>query len=134
MGKWHFIVKSSISDDYKPNISSEEPRIYVSLDPEDNASAIKNNIYKIIVEKGIKLPSSQVLDLWNLAVSVYTADLKIPRKFGEDRWTRRILLHVLVINYVKGKTALSSLVKMLGFLTGDYWEICLRKQKSKPKL
>lgn len=134
MGKWHFIVKSNISDNYNPNISSEEPRIYVSLDPKDNALAIKNNLYKIMVEKGIKLPSSQVLDLMNLALSVYTADLKIPRKFGKDRWTRRILLHVPVINYVEGKTALPSLVKMLRFLTGDYWEICLRKQKSKPKL
>lgn len=134
MSKWHFIVKSNISDDYKPDISSEEPRVYVSLDAEDKSFAIKNNIYKVISGKASKLPSSRILDLLNLAISVYTADLKIPRKFSEDRWTRTILLHIPVISLTTWQKTTPSIIKMLGFLTGDRWEISFRKNNFKPKL
>lgn len=134
MTKWHFIVKSNISDDYKPDIYSEEPRIYVSLDAEDKFLAIKNNIYKVISGKASKLPSSLILDLLNLAISVYTADLKIPRKFSKDRWTRTILIHIPVVNLTTWEKDITSIVKMLEFLTGDRWAISFRKNEFKPKL
>jgi len=134
MSKWHFIVKSNILDDYQPDISSEEPRVYVFLDAEDKSLAIKNNIYKVILGKASKLPSSRILDLLSLAISVYTADLKIPRKFSKDRWTRTILLHIPVISLTTWQKTTSSITKMLDFLTGDRWEISFRKSNFKPKL
>ncbi|MBE9044311.1 hypothetical protein IQ255_07830 [Pleurocapsales cyanobacterium LEGE 10410] len=127
-------MKTNILDDYNPDISSEEPRVYVSLDPEYKSLAVRNNIYKVILTKAIKLPSSRVLDLLNLAISVYTADLKIPRRFSEDRWTRTIVLHVPVINLTTWQKTTSSIIEMLGFLTGDRWEISFRKNNFKPKL
>ena len=125
--KWNVIIKEDIQDRYEPNISAGEPRIILSLDPEEKSLAIRNNVYEQILNKAINLPSSQVFDLLNLAISVYTADLKIPRKYGEERWTRNILLHLPVVGLAKWQALLPSLTKMLGFLTGDYWEINFRE-------
>jgi hypothetical protein len=125
--KWNVIIKEDIQDRYEPNIFAGEPRIILSLDPEEKSLAIRNNVYEQILNKAINLPSAQVFDLLNLAISVYTADLKIPRKYGKERWTRNILLHLPVVGLAKWQALLPSLTKMLGFLTGDCWEINFRE-------
>ena len=134
MNTWHFIVKSNILDDYQPELSSDTPRIYVSLDAADNSLAIKNNIYKVIVNQARNKPSSVVIDLLGLAMSVYTADLTIPRHYTEDRWTRKIILHIPIVNSTKWQTIIPSLETMLEFLTGDSWEFIVRKNKYPPQV
>ena len=130
--KWNVLIKEDIQDIYKPNIASDEPIIIASLDPQKKYLAIKNNIYDRILNKAINLPSFQAFDLLNVAISIYTADLKIPRKYGEDRWTRNILLHLPVIELAKWQSLLPSLTKILEFLTGDRWDINFRNYERAP--
>jgi 7-cyano-7-deazaguanine synthase in queuosine biosynthesis len=123
---WHLIARIGSDDTYTPKLSLEEPRVHVSIDVPGDAAAIRSNVLREISNKVLLNPSSHVIDLLNLAFSVYAADLKIPRNLSEDRWTRDVVIHLPVVN-LELWTANHSLIKdMLDFLTGDRWEIRFR--------
>lgn len=79
-------------------------------------SLYKENIY----------PSEIGFDIMSLATMVYMADTRIERTVhGQDSWTREIELEIPVSNVVLWKTQVSTIERMLKFLTGDLWKITL---------
>jgi hypothetical protein len=59
---------------------------------------------------------------------VYAADLRIPRRFASDRWSREIAVHFPVGNLSLWSAAIPQIVKTLNFLTGDRWQIQIRER------
>ncbi|NUP14282.1 MAG: hypothetical protein HOW73_50260 [Polyangiaceae bacterium] len=74
-----------------------------------------------------RLPGEPSLDLLSVAMGVFAADLRIPRKHAHDRWRRHIVLHTPVRDVATWEAAASALAETLDFLTGDTWELCFRK-------
>jgi len=74
-------------------------------------------------------PSEIAIDLLYLAMAVYAADLRIPRRFATDRWAREIALYFPVGNLAVWTAATPQILKTLNFLTGDRWQIHVRKRE-----
>lgn len=71
-------------------------------------------------------------DLIIVATSVYAADKRIPRAGiyageVEDNWTREICMSIPVLEIEKWNSIKSGIENILGFLSGDLWEINFRK-------
>lgn len=72
-------------------------------------------------------PSEIGLDLLILAAHVYAADTRISRVTeSQDTWTREIRIVVPVSEPERWNSTVPILVRMLNFLTGDYWIIGFR--------
>ena len=71
-------------------------------------------------------------DLIIVATSVYAADKRIPRAGiyageVEDNWTREICMSIPVLEIERWNSIKSGIENILGFLSGDLWEINFRK-------
>ncbi|MGI0485509.1 Qat anti-phage system QueC-like protein QatC [Pantanalinema rosaneae CENA516] len=130
---WHLIVKIGTADTYSPVISSNEPRLSVSINVPGDPFAIKNNLFKETSGRTLLNPSSLAIDLLNLALGVYTADLKIARNLSKDRWTRDLVIHLPVVNLEIWLTNRELVQNMLSFLTGDRWKIQFRQHECDEK-
>jgi 7-cyano-7-deazaguanine synthase in queuosine biosynthesis len=127
--KWHLVMRAGSHDVYSPILSPEEPRLYASIDAPGDPFAIKNNVFSEIVDRVMLNPSNETIDLLFLALSVYTADLKIARDLSPDRWTRDLTLHVPVGNLECWMSNHTLIKEMLDFLTGDRWEVLFRQHE-----
>ena len=70
-------------------------------------------------------------DLLMIAMSVYSADKRIPRSYFDDSWTRCFDINIPVIETEKWNEVRESLVTILNFLTGDKWSFNFRKSTNK---
>ena len=131
--KWHVIVRVGPDDSYSPALSHNEPRIFVGLARPGDPWSVWNKAAEVIYQKVGTLPSQDALDLLNLAMAVYAADLRIPRSSAADRWTREVVLHLPVVEVDLWDGALSVFLQALSFLTGDIWGIQLRNRQPRPK-
>jgi len=76
-------------------------------------------------------PSEIGIDLLTIAMHVHAADTHISRETeSQDSWTREIRLVVPVSDPATWMNALSTLTRMLNFLTGDLWVINFRPRPS----
>ena len=74
-------------------------------------------------------PSEIGLDLLVLAAHVHAADTRISREGqSQDSWTREIRLVVPVSDPERWQAAASTLMRTLGFLTGDRWTVAFRRR------
>lgn len=84
-------------------------------------SNIKKRLYKENV-----YPSEIGFDVMSLATMVYMADTRIERAVhGQDSWSREIELEIPVSNVELWSSQISTIERMLQFLTGDFWKITL---------
>lgn len=118
-------------------MGSQDPINYV---PADRENLIKlpllsddtslNYGLKDVLDQLVKLgvyPSALGLDLFILATHVYAADTRISRKSeSQDTWTRELKLIVPVSNASLWNAVAEKFKTLLGFLTGDRWEIEFR--------
>lgn len=82
------------------------------------------NIKKGLYKEGV-YPSEIGFDIMSLATMVYMVDTRIERAVhGQDSWTREIQLEIPVSNTELWKKQISTIERMLKFLTGDIWKIC----------
>lgn len=68
------------------------------------------------------------LDLYYISLFVFSADRLIKRSNFNDSWTRKIKLHIPVIEIDKFKNSKDLMEKMLSFLSGDIWSLEFRKR------
>lgn len=74
-------------------------------------------------------PSEIAVDLMILAAHVYAADTRISRSTeSQDTWTREIRLVVPVSDVNVWNKAISQIVRLLNFLTGDRWSVAFRQR------
>jgi 7-cyano-7-deazaguanine synthase in queuosine biosynthesis len=132
MSTWTIICRVGAGDVYAPNVSTDVPRLLVPIDQPGVPGEVVNGLLAGIVERTGRLVPTAAADLVYLAVAVYAADLRIERKYGDDRWTRDLTLHLPVSNTAAWKRARPSLLKMLEYLTGDRWQVELRERREAP--
>jgi hypothetical protein len=126
---WNIIVRVGPNDNYLPDLLPNELRLIIAIDNPSSPYSVRNNLVKETLNKVFASPKTEVVELLNLAISVYTADLKIRRSFSEDRWTRELVIHLPVFDLTLWTKALLKVEQMLEFLTGDRWSIKLRKNQ-----
>lgn len=68
-------------------------------------------------------PSARAWDFLSIALSVIGADEGCTRETSPDGWTRQIDLTVSVADPKFWNTQVDGLVRALGFLTGDIWQV-----------
>ncbi|MCL4740971.1 MAG: hypothetical protein KJZ54_02095 [Phycisphaerales bacterium] len=93
---------------------------------------MKNNVARRILETAGVEPSELLLDLAHLAMSVYAADLRIPRRYSADQWSRDFTLYLPVRDVERWNGAAAALKQTLDFLTGDQWTIVFRARPARP--
>jgi 7-cyano-7-deazaguanine synthase in queuosine biosynthesis len=105
------------SDDKVTVVAFEEPG-----SPHHVGSKLK----ELLLREHIAL-SPAAEDCLAAAVLAYTADVRISRTDGFDGWTRDIHLHLAVRDLDRWASVAGTFVRMLSFLTGDHWELSLRR-------
>lgn len=125
---WHVITRVGAEDSYVPEITSQEPRLEASFERTDDPWEVGNDVLDRIKKILGSRPSDTAIDLMYLAMAVYAADLRIPRRFASDRWAREIAVHIPVGNLASWTSATPQIVKTLNYLTGDRWQIHLRER------
>jgi len=68
-------------------------------------------------------PSETAFDLLALAAAITAADTRVDRRTGQDRWTRELHIALPVRDPARWNAVSSTLVGMLGFLSGDRWSL-----------
>lgn len=127
--KCHVVYHYGADDNYCPVVTADERCLHVSLDRHPKLKSLSNNIEHELAAKKL-FPSDMANDLLSAAVSVFTADTRIPRSFSDDDWTRQFVLHLPVADKKRWKASSGTLCDMLSFLTGDEWEVLFRKRAS----
>ncbi len=70
------------------------------------------------------------IELFRLAAMVYAADRSVPRQVGQVNWTQRRIALTIPVHDVEPWNALAGdLQALLGFLSGDTWELTFRKAR-----
>lgn len=124
---WHVVARDGVADDYTPNISSNVPRLFVAFDRHHDPARMRENVLEKLQQEYGRLPSPPVKDLLHLAMTIYAADLSIPRAMADDNWTRDIVLHLPVADPLLWNDSNETLTKMISFLTGDQWTFEFRQ-------
>ena len=75
---------------------------------------------------GVKDLSPLSEDLLIIALSVFAADKRIPRRSSDDAWTRKISLNIPVLELERWSSETQHLESMLSYLSGDIWKIDFR--------
>lgn len=84
-----------------------------------------NHVKKRLYKENV-YPSEIGFDIMSLATMVYMADTRIERAVhGQDSWTREIELEIPVSDVELWDSQISTIERMLKFLTGDFWKITL---------
>ena len=123
--KWQVVCKVGRSDGYDPTFRNAEPRLYVGFERSGDPHSMRQDVLSGVAGALGASPSATVVDLLYAAMSVYAADLCIPRQCADDAWTRDIRLHLAVADVATWQPVLPLLAEMLGFLSGDDWELCV---------
>lgn len=121
---WNVICQVGSGDDYSPAV---RPRLIVAIGKPGSPYNVGSNVVREIYERGYELQDID-LDLLHLATAVYTADVRIERRFSADGWKRNLYLHLPVAEPGRWEEAVPIITDMLSFLTGDRWAVSLRER------
>jgi 7-cyano-7-deazaguanine synthase in queuosine biosynthesis len=124
---WHLIVTIGPTDLYAPNLSPSDARLLIPINHPTSPWYVGNDTEQVLVETLDANPHPVIRDLIRLAVAVYAADLRVPRKRTDDRWTRDLTLYLPVSNVSLWSKARPGLLRLLNFLTGDHWDVKFRE-------
>lgn len=103
-----------------------EIRHTLHLDAGVSRPRVRSNFWHVMDSAQLS-PSDMAADLIRVAVTVYAADLAIPRATGFDNWARQIALYFPVIDVARWEVARPVLERFLNFLSGDRWEVHFRQ-------
>ena len=130
MSTWTIICRVGAGDAYAPDVSRDVPRLLVPIDQPGAPGEVVSGLLVCIADRARAVVPATAADLVYLAVAVYTADLRIARKYGDDRWSRDLTMHLPVSDLAAWARARPTLVKMLDYLTGDRWQVELRERRT----
>lgn len=123
MTNWNVVCRIGDDDDY----SAPSPYLIIPFDQDGRSTVAANRVFHTLAGNNL-YPSEIVNDLLMLALAVYTADLRISRAFGTDRWSREITVHLPVFSPDLWRGAEPHLAETLGFLSGDNWHFEFRER------
>jgi len=123
---WQIVCRVGEEDFYEPTHITAHARVYVGIDRPNDESAVKSNVKTVLQGANVRPPAS-ALDLLHLAMTVYSADRRVPRKAAYNRWERGFRVFLPVSDPLLWSSAKPAVEKMLNFLTSDHWEIECRQ-------
>ena len=126
---WDVIVRLNIGDEYVPTPPLSQARLPITLLDRSSQDCVQENIFNLFKKLGVSTLPAEIEDLLVVALSVYAADLSVPRSISEDRWTRSMTLHVPVFDLHTWQHASQQLKSALEFLSGDIWNLSFRSRQ-----
>src|SRR5579864_8239993 len=120
MMTWHVISQVGPEDNYMPSLQKADARIRVRINDPDDPLNVCHGLMDPVVKEGLAVPETAI-DLLNLAVSVFTADLRVSRSYSGDVWTRDFVLYIPVADLARWKELEPLFAEFASFLTGDSW-------------
>lgn len=125
---WHVITRFGDADAFEPAVGEREPRLHVDLRRPTDISSRRPDALVTIARNAGAVPDDRAIDLLSIAEAAFAADLRIARDLEEDRWTRSIRLHVPVADPPRWSALKAAISALLGYLTGDEWELEFRQR------
>lgn len=129
---WHVISRVGAADTFVPEVG-KDPRLMLPFERPADPRRLGYDVFAAISKYKDIVVTPRVRDLLVLAMSVYSADLRIQRKTAADGWNREITLYVPVSDVKPWEGAQTVLEQTLCFLTGDTWTLSFRRTKPWPK-
>jgi 7-cyano-7-deazaguanine synthase in queuosine biosynthesis len=129
MSTWNIICRTGSGDAYLPPLGQDEPRLVIPIDQPGAPGEVVSGLVSSIREMTGGVVPEPAADLIYLAATIYSADLRVARKYGDDRWTRDFALYLPVSDPASWESTLPVLLESLGFLTGDRWRVELRRRQ-----
>ena len=129
---WHVITRVGDADAYEPAMADTDPRIFVGLRRQDDRFGLGPDIVRQIAQSAGAVPADVATDFLTISEAAFAADLRIPRDTAEDRWMRSIRLYLPVSAPTVWTPLRPQVQELLGFLTGDEWELEFRAQPALP--
>lgn len=123
-------TKNRLAETRKPTERTVNKKMVIAYGSDIQNPSINTNIEASIIEK-IGIPSDDALNFFLLASAVYIADKKTPRLVSKDNWTRDFNLSAPTNDLIKWTRSKENVQTVLGFLTGDRWDISFRNEKIK---
>lgn len=127
--KRHIVGHVGAADTFDPTPSGGDPIFHFWMDTPGHPRRVGNDILQRLARKGL-YPTPSAVDLLQLAIAAYSADLRVPRAKAPDRWTRDLQLYLPVVDPSKWERARETLIRFLAFLTGDRWELHFRPRSA----
>jgi len=125
--KWHVVCRVGEGDVFLPEVDPTAERCLVLHFSGGAAKErVRESVLTSIEEQCEATLSGTVQDFLYASMGAYLADMCIPRRTAEDRWSRDLTLHLPVFTQSRWRRAGRSLVTALRFLTGDEWAISIR--------
>src|SRR5437879_4209936 len=93
---WHAIVRVEAQDAFLPLLSTSDPRLIASFGGSSDPACVGNDVAEVLLHNAGVSPIPMVDDLLHLAMAVYTADLRVARLHGADRWSREFVVYLPV--------------------------------------
>jgi hypothetical protein len=115
---WHLVSRLGNEDSFFPEIDEAEPRLMLPFERPGDPWHVGYDVFRKLARYSDVKLSNRVKDLLILAMSVYAADLRIPRKTGADRWCRDMHLYLPVSNLELWNDAQQITQATLDYLTG----------------
>ncbi|MEF3309401.1 hypothetical protein PV433_10855 [Paenibacillus sp. GYB004] len=125
---WNIVCLEGETDTYTIEASDNQYVLPVPLYHSTHPNAIGNNISNTLSQYHL-FPTEEAMDLLNAAIGIYTADVRVLRSDAHDNWTRDFILHLPVSHQEVWEGAVPIFERMLSFLTGDHWELRVRKSQ-----
>lgn len=123
---WQIVTLNGAKDIYTPALKSGDQPLIVPFNVPGHPDSFQSTTQDVVAEYGLT-PALSAQDLLNAAIAAYTADVRVAREDAFDGWTRDFEVHLAVqdeIGWIKGARILE---RALSFLTGDRWQINVRK-------
>lgn len=134
MNTWNIILKQSNKDLFDVPITSNEKKLIINLEKAGGTEAMLGTNVFTEMHKHKLSYGSDVDDLLNLAMGVYTIDQVVSREhYGFMGWSRHFKLFVTVYEPNKWTPCKGSIEDLLSFLSGDKWEINFRQRNESLK-
>lgn len=124
--RWQVTARSGENDAYAAQQAADEGRLVVEFDVPASPRRMRESVIERITQVLGRPPGTMARDLLTVAMTVYAADLSIPRRLAEDGWTREIHVHAPVTEPDRWEAARAVLERLLRYLSGDEWTFSFR--------
>lgn len=119
------VCRVGAGDHFLPAVPGGDTLLELAIE-QPGARASVGTTVRQQLERTAMTPLPVAVDLLNLATAVYSADVCTQRVTAFDRWTREFRLFVPVAQPEVWQAASPHLSRMLGFLSGDRWQVEFR--------
>ena len=126
----HIICNIGSNDSYRPSVAEPDRCAHVVINNDTVDTHIRTNMKALLAEYGAQ-PPHLCMDLLHLAITVFTADTRVPRSYGHDGWERDFELHVPVSDSALWTSSTNRIANLLSFLTGDRWGFHFRSKHTR---